>query len=82
MTIYLSPTTATGATNTGTSSAVGSGDHESPSTSSGKEELSTLITVLSTAGHFTYLQLTLASTGQWKSGNQGMGTGMGTETKS
>ena len=59
-TIYLSPTTATEATDTGTSSAVGSGGHKGPSTSNGKEELSTLITFLSTAGHFTYLQVTLA----------------------
>jgi len=64
MAIYLSPTTATEPTNTGTSSAVGSGDHEGPSTSSGKEELSTLITFLSTSGKFADLQVTLASTGQ------------------
>jgi len=56
--------TAAEATNTGTSSAVGSGGHKGPSTSSGKEELSMLITFISTVGHFAYLQVTLASTGQ------------------
>lgn len=42
MTIYLSPVIATEATDTGTSSTVGSGGHKGPSTSSRKEELSTI----------------------------------------